>query len=365
MSGPVVNPTLRLRLAADGCAALWCTRRAGPRRRDLSRRAGAALLAIARGHAPAELLDPDALAWLVDAELLIGAPALAPRFAPPMLTAASPMSTAASPLWTASSPTALTAPVPPDPDHYLVFETGDVELEQRAPWGGAWTRWRLSAGAAAAFADALAGAPVDAGEAAPLIACGALAGPSATAQRRARLWRWHAAGQRAYADAGVAVLPDWPPPAELAALQTYARALLERGYLDGDFGVAGKQRSHVFDDPALRPLHARAAALARAVTGRQLAPSYSFLAFYHRGGGLPAHRDKSHCVVSMSVALLASPDWQLQLTDRDGARSVVYLATGQTLLFDGRRHAHARPPLTDPLAIYLVLHFQTDPETIA
>lgn len=362
MTGLVLNPTLRLRLAADVCAALWCTRRAGPRRRDLSRRAGAALLAIARGRAPAELLDVDALAWLVDAELLIAAPPPTPRWAPPLLTAASPGPTASTASTASVGPT---SPVALDPDHHLVFETGDAELEQRAPWGGAWTRWRLSAGAAAAFADAVAGAPVDPAEAAPLIACGALAGPSATAQRRARLWQWHAAAQRAHAGAGVAVLPDWPPPAELAALQTYALAVLERGYLDGDFGVAGKLRSHVFDDPALRPLHARAAALARAVTGRPLAPSYSFLAFYHRGGGLPAHRDKSHCMVSMSVALLASPDWPLQLTDRDGARSVGYLATGQTLLFDGRRYAHARPPLTDPLAIYLVLHFQTDPETIA
>ena len=73
---------------------------------------------------------------------------------------------------------------------------------------------------------------------------------------------------------------------------------------------------------------------ARAITGRPLVASYSFLSFYERGGGLPEHRDKSHCVVSMSVALHADAGWPLRVTDRDGTRHELRWSTGQTLLFD-------------------------------
>ncbi|MBL9102523.1 MAG: hypothetical protein JNL82_16295 [Myxococcales bacterium] len=348
----IVNPSVRVRCDADGCAVAWLARRGGLRRHVLGHRAGAALLALLDGAAAEDLLDADALAWFIAHDLLISPPPPLPDPTPaPPVAAASPDVDAA-----------------PDPDFALVAEPGAApQLLERTPWGAPWTVFKISPAQAAAYlaahADPRGTTAHAAADVAALAACGALATPQAAARRRAARLRWLREARAAYAR-DERVLLDWPPPRELAALQAHARAVWDRGCLDGDHGVAGKQRSHVYDAPALRPLLARAAAHARAITGRPLVASYSFLSFYERGGGLPEHRDKSHCVVSMSVALHADVGWPLRVTDRDGARHELRWSTGQTLLFDGRRYAHARPPLAEPMAIHLVLHFQRDPESL-
>ena len=355
MTSWILNPTLTMRWSAsDGrCLLIWTTRCAGPRAHRVCPRVAEALRQVARGTPPLRLLDKAALDWLRAAELLVTAPKERPHYAPQWLSLGEPA--------TVERPR---GPVALGPNFELRFVGDDASLLELSPWGGTWASWRIETSLAPAIERIFAGHPAQPPAEAALLQIGALATVAAHRRREDERWRWFANARTAYQRRGYALLDRWPARGELTALQEYAAAQLDRGYLDGDFGPGGKQRNHIYDDPALRELHARAADLASALTGSPLVPSYSFLSMYLRGGALPRHRDKAHCTVSMSLALEADPTWPLWLEDLDGHASTLYWSTGQIALFDGRRFVHARPPLPAARACYLILHFQPDPEAL-
>lgn len=352
----IVNPTLRLRwaLGEARASALWLTRRDGPRSRELGAKVAATLLALVDGAAIDELIDSPAVAWLRQHELLVDDPGPLPSPWIPSLAEVEPAIEYARELRL-------------DPD-FAIARDGDTGawLCERSPWlGHDWLRVRITPAHRRELAAAASGRTISTQLAARLVQIEALATPMQTQARRERRLRWLLGLRDAYRRSGWATARAWPPPAELLPLQRWAKARFDYGYQDGDFGVAGKRRTHLFDPPELASLHARAAVLASTIVGRRLVASYSFLAYYLRGGALPGHRDKSHCVVSMSLALHAAPSWPLVLEPLDGRPSVLQLETGELLLFDGRRLAHSRPPLGEDLAIHLILHFREDPEALA
>ncbi len=352
----ILNPTLRLRWSPGDARAraLWLTRHAGPRALELDAKVAAALLALEAGAAIERLFEPAAVAWLRRRELLIDEPGPQPGAWRPALAELEPASSdGPARRW--------------DPDFVIEREpeTG-AWLCERSPWPGPdWLRLALAPSEADELAGIALGRRPSPALEARLQALGALASPAQASARRARRLQWLIELRDAFARTGWARSRSWPPPAELEPLIRWARARLDYGYLDGDLDIDDKRRLHLFDPPQLASLHARAAVLASAIAGRRLVPSYTFLAFYLRGGALPRHRDKPHCAASMSLALSAAPSWPLVLEPLARPASVLHLATGDLLLFDGRRLAHSRPPLDEDLAIHLILHFRADPEALA
>lgn len=351
-----LNPTLSL---SSGVGpehrpeAIFVRERGGPVRCPVSLALAEALSRVRRGARPGDIFSDDVLAWLAQRELLVAhLPEPAPAFRP-----------------TLPSPSGLARPEVVASCQRIFWSStpfGHV-IRRVADWGGVeeelwlsdtqqerWLRW-LSASP-----------PTDwNGDDASLLAAGALvAGGEQPASRQTTSditsWRERYRAQRHV------ILDGLVSTAEHQALVAYTSQLMARGFLDGDYGTHGRQRSHVYDDPELRRLHQRLAPLVSAIAEQPLVPSYSFLAFYHGGGGLPRHRDKAHCQASISLSITCPPEvaeqWPLCVYAGQ-METKLYWHAGQALFFEGRSLEHCRPALAgEQQATYLVLHFQNDPE---
>ena len=357
-----MNPTLALFGEPSGFRAVWFPKVGGMRRASLSAVMASALLEVRNGTSPDVLFDAEALQYLSAQGFLV------PRFVPPKYVPPGPTSIAddagpwdLDPAWQF-----VAAPERPVGVH---IRTQGPRFVERAPWGIAEER-AADAGSIRAYAQAVrSGLEVLDNEArAHLAGLGVLRSAANRLSRRQALEaRLHHA-QAKWAEVEWCAV-EFITEAEREALGDYVNAVIQNGHLDGDFGVGGKQRTHVYDDPELGFLLDRAAQLGSAVSRRRLVGSYSFLAFYQPGGGLPKHRDKAHCELSFSLCIEASEAvverWPLELEDEDTSVTQLRWRPGEAAFFNGRRYAHHRAPLKEAgPAIYLVLHLMTDPEIL-
>ena len=253
--------------------------------------------------------------------------------------------------------------------HFTFFADAQkgARLRKHAPWGGITAEYSLNEELTNAAWDLAHGTCNNRSALNSLHKVGYIGTQEAFAQDELHQQNLFLQWQENYKTSKYTLIENLVSQIELKSLQNYCADIQRRGFLDGDFGVAGKQRSHLFDDPQLRWLLERGAQLASKITNAPLISSYSFLAFYHAGGVLPPHRDKSHCNISMSLAINVPDDvsstWPLEVQDPLGNSRNLYWGTGNTLLFDGRHYQHERSPMpSSDNAVYLILHFQLNPE---
>lgn len=362
----IVNPTLRLDHAGSEAGRRWrvelVTRRDGRRVFWISGRLGDALLEVRTGRRAVASLGDDAVRTLTAHEVLVPPEA---AVAPPRYECRLTGDGRNEP----SRTTRTSGPVVANPAFGVRADDRGTALVETGAWGDTMAEYAIDADLAFAYLAVARGdgATVDAGALAALHDVGAVGTAGEVALRTAQDAEQHAAVARQYERASFAIVDGFVRGHELASLQAYCDAVDARGFLDGDHDADGRRRRHVFDDPELRWLLERAARYVTALAGRDMAPTYSFLAFYEGGGRLPAHRDKVHCEHTLSVAVRTPADgaggpWPLLL----GGNERVCWTEGQALLFDGRRLTHARPALADgATATYLVLHVQPDPDKAA
>jgi hypothetical protein len=167
--------------------------------------------------------------------------------------------------------------------------------------------------------------------------------PLAERARRRRASREIAAARTQLRESGYAVLRALVPPAMLAGLRAYARALDDEGYL-----VHARTDRHArrcrHDDPIFAFVHRQTGALMRSLTREAVVPSYSFLSAYRENAELLRHRDRAACVWngSLLVDVFGPAEWPLYVTS-DGANRRIDLALGDLCVYSGTKTEHWRP----------------------
>jgi hypothetical protein len=159
----------------------------------------------------------------------------------------------------------------------------------------------------------------------------------------------HAADRAQLAALGYVVLPDLVPPATVAPLRHYVRSLHREGYfMAGDPQIADGLRDIIHNEPVVRELHRRLAAVVSAMAGEELKPSYSVLARYAPGAILRRHVDRAQCAWNVSLAVDESPAlepaqrWPLCF-DVAGVVHEARLGPGDAAIYRGTGTPHWRP----------------------
>lgn len=353
-----LNPTLRITGERDQqgktrWSAHFFTRHSGYRSIAISSALAQALASTREDRDFIERFSEEALEWLNAREMLVAEELEPPRYRvelPPSGDSISSQTLFIDPMYVIHSSLA-----------------DGLELWEMASWQAPRARYAITTNVMPVFmawSDGRVPAPGCAASKS-LEAIGCLATLEQIKKRRRdeedelRCWRL------AMSETKRCFIPQLLRSAAHSELVNYCERIQVRGYLDGDQGVHGKCRSHVYDDPELRQLHEDCASLASAVMLTRLVPTYSFLAFYHGGGCLPMHRDPPHCPISISLCVAASDyltkKWPLHLESPDGYSECQLFMPGDGLLFDGHHFRHGRSPMPKhEKATYLVLHFQRD-----
>jgi hypothetical protein len=138
-------------------------------------------------------------------------------------------------------------------------------------------------------------------------------------------------------------------PFHLSALRRYYRHLLRSGGLR--FGDSQSGRRYVAHNEAVaRFFHHQLTGTVSAIVGREVKPSYVYVASYQEGADLEKHTDREQCEFSISYCLDFSPEpcdetsWPLLLhTDRGTVR--VFQRIGDGLIYRGTQVPHSRERL--------------------
>ena len=153
----------------------------------------------------------------------------------------------------------------------------------------------------------------------------------------------------AFRQKGYAPVGDLIHPFHIAALRRYYRHLIRIGAIK--LGDGQSPRRYVaYNEPVARFFHRSITAKLSALAGRQLQPSYVYLASYLSGAELKKHTDREQCEFSLSLCLDFSPEpaletpWPIRLVTPTGT-TVVYQALGDALAYRGTRLPHYRDAL--------------------
>jgi len=161
-------------------------------------------------------------------------------------------------------------------------------------------------------------------------------------------WPRHAVAdwQRSFRAAGYAVIRALIAPAARAAIGAYARELVRGGYCaPGDPAVGN--REWIQDERLLKSIHGQVSGLANAVVAEAIAPSLTFLHYYHDGAELKRHTDGRHCPWNISCAVDGEPGdytWPLFMQPA-GSATTICLQRGDAVLYAGTTIPHWREPL--------------------
>ena len=151
-----------------------------------------------------------------------------------------------------------------------------------------------------------------------------------------------------FAACGYANLNQLLPPAHIAALRRYYRALRSRNLMVEDRKTPGRKFIH--NDLVARSYHHALTPLMARFVGQAIKPSYVFVGTYERGAQLRLHTDRPPCqyTVSMQVDFNPEPNdscpWPLQIQAGDEDIKI-YQKLGEAFLFRGTELAHCRETL--------------------
>lgn len=136
-----------------------------------------------------------------------------------------------------------------------------------------------------------------------------------------------------------AVFREILPPALHESLRLYVRALRDGDCLTWeDWG----KRWIRHDDPLFVLVHRTLTPLVSATVGREVKPSYVFLAVYGEGGAVPRHRDREQCRYTLDVCLEdegGEAPWPLLIEGEP-----VHLRSNDAVLYFGIDQDHWREP---------------------
>jgi hypothetical protein len=212
---------------------------------------------------------------------------------------------------------------------------------------------------------ALGGGQLTPAQLAPALARALVAGDVLIARDAVAAGAAQRAADRAQLAAlGYVVLPDLVPPATVAPLRRYVRSLHREGYfMAGDPQIAGGLRDIIHNEPVVRDLHRRLAAIVSEMAGEALKPSYSVLARYAPGAILRRHIDRAQCAWNVSLAVDESPTlepaqrWPLCF-DVAGVVHEARLGPGDAAIYRGTGTPHWRPAQPDgQSSMFVFFHF--------
>lgn len=95
----------------------------------------------------------------------------------------------------------------------------------------------------------------------------------------------------------------------------------------------------------------------RAVTNRNLVPSFSFYRTYYEGSSLEKHKDRGSCqyAITTQVGSHQNKPWDIYITDFSGQDHCVTLDPGDVLFYRGELCAHWREPLENEWSSHFFL----------
>ena len=150
------------------------------------------------------------------------------------------------------------------------------------------------------------------------------------------------------------IVRDLVPPAHIAAMRRYYRALVASGRLPkGDTLV--KDRLRLLNEPVGLFFHSQLVDVVGRIAGEAVKHSYVYFASYPAGSVLPRHVDRAPCEFSISFLVDYSPEpegpcgWPLFLVNPDAPERVATadLRIGDALFYRGRELAHYRDRLPE------------------
>jgi hypothetical protein len=95
-----------------------------------------------------------------------------------------------------------------------------------------------------------------------------------------------------------------------------------------------------------------------AITGKRLAPTYSFLRKYTKGQRLKSHKDRPSCQYSITIPInTAAADWPFYVKDNNKEQVKITCNVGDAILYMGERVDHWRDNLQDDVSIHAFLHW--------
>ena len=124
-------------------------------------------------------------------------------------------------------------------------------------------------------------------------------------------------------------------PPLFSAFQLYVRELARSEALSWEeWG-----RRHIrHNDPIAVLLHEKLTPHVQQVVGREVKPSYVFMACYAEGGRVPPHRDREQCRYTLDLCVTQEgPPWPLYVEGRP-----YVLAPNEALVYRGSEQTHHR-----------------------
>jgi hypothetical protein len=78
------------------------------------------------------------------------------------------------------------------------------------------------------------------------------------------------------------------------------------------------------------------------VTGKELAPTYSYYRIYYKGSHMPPHTDREACQYSMSINFSCTEPASLYIRRKDGSAEEVTMNPGDAVIYKGEEMEHWR-----------------------
>lgn len=106
------------------------------------------------------------------------------------------------------------------------------------------------------------------------------------------------------------------------------------------------------------------------ITGKKLAPSYSYTRYYENGQFLVKHKDRPSCEYSITLPVIASSDtesWKIYVAkDEEDEGTAIELNVGDLLIYKGCEAVHWRNEFKGDFQVQLHLHYvdTENPESI-
>lgn len=172
--------------------------------------------------------------------------------------------------------------------------------------------------------------------------------------------------RQSFRRSGYAILDAFFSRPFCLSLSTYFQALRAQGFLlAGDVQVPSR---NVLSNEAVSVfLHRQLSPFVSALVGRQVKPSYCYVAEYMPGAVLRRHVDRPQCEFTISLLVDFRPRpagkcaWPLWLSPTGKDRLGVRLGIGDAVLYKGREIAHWRNALApDKRSISLFFHFVSE-----
>lgn len=210
--------------------------------------------------------------------------------------------------------------------------------------------------------------PVDSEFLSRLVTSEILTTPEKLATNESKLKEEIEKAQLNYQEHRYVVLPKIFPSAQMQAIRRYYRQYISSGFMP--FNDPQSKRYYQHNEPLARVFHNNLAKLMSLIIGKEVIPSYVYAASYVEGAVLAPHTDREQCEFSISFQIDYLPEQENHLSpwglfvwrpedaeepvltsvssefpancEAEDKNPVVYLASGDGIIYKGRELVHYR-----------------------